>query len=437
MTLSSFWNTITNFGVDEAELGREVVKVRLLNQIVFVALMTSILVLISYIITNDTTVIILSTLGNIAIEGAGLFASYKKRHRLARFISFLLFPTWVGVNVLANGGGFGEANIFSTTAFCAFIMFEDERRVQIPSVVYITTVFIATKLYVINYLPNVVNTFNPYDEIITFPLVLVILGLIILLYQKEIKKFETQREGWIDDLERKNKVLLEVNEELEQFTYIASHDLKTPLRTINSHLDLIEWHIKKENFNAVKEDIVFAKQGAKQMYALINDILEYKQLSNQNDTPVAIDLNEMLPKILHQLDSYIKERNGRIMIEQLPKILARPNDIFILFQNLIENGIKYNQSDVPILNISCQEKETFLEFRVEDNGIGIEEVYHDKIFQFFKRLHGSNEYEGTGIGLGLCKKIVQKYNGSISVNSLDTNGSTFIVRLPKNSNSIK
>jgi signal transduction histidine kinase len=430
MNISSFWNTITNIGVNEAELGREVVKVRLLNQVMFVAVTASILVLISYIITNDTTVIILSTMGNIIIEGTGLFVSYKKRHQLARFLAMVIFPTWVGVNVIVNGGGFGEASIFSTTAFCAFIIFEGQRRVQIPSVVYITAIFISTKLYVINYLPSTDLTINPYDEIITFPLVLIILGLIILLYQREIKRFETQREGFIDDLERKNEALSEVNEELEQFTYIASHDLKTPLRSINSHLDLINWHIDREDFSAVKEDIIFAKQGAKQMYALINDILEYKQLNNPNEAVSSVDLNETLSNVVHQLDVYIKEQNAEISYSLLPKIQAKTTDVMVLFQNLIENGIKYNQSDKPTVNISHLVNDEFLELRFEDNGIGIEEEYRAKVFQFFKRLHGSNEYEGTGIGLGLCRKIVQNYNGSITVDGLEKGGSVFIVRYP-------
>lgn len=430
MKIQRFWNLITNIGVDEAELGREVVKVRLLNQLIFLGFTISILVLISYIITNDTKMLIFSTSVNICIEFAGLWASYKKRHRLARYLAFLLFPTWVSINVILNAGGFGEANIFCAMAFCAFIMFEDEPKLQIPSVIYVTCLFVASKLYVINYLPAIDKTYNPYDEIITFPFILVILGLLTLLYQREMKRFQIQREKLILDLEQKNIALSEINEELEQFTYIASHDLKTPLRTVNSHLDLIAWHIKKEDFEAVKEDIVFAKQGAKQMYALINDILEYKQLSNQEELPSAIDLNDIVPKVVAQLEHFVKERKATIQLMPLPKMMMRRNDVFVLFQNLIENGIKYNQSDAPFVKVSYQEKEDKIIFRFEDNGIGIEEQYHEKIFQFFKRLHGSTTYEGTGIGLGLCKKIIQNYNGSISIEAVKTGGSAFVVCFP-------
>mgnify|MGYP000701752865 CR=1 FL=1 len=430
MKIQHFWNLITNIGVDEAELGREVIKVRLLNQLIFLGFTTSILVLISYIITNDAKMLILTTGVNIIIEFTGLFASYKKRHRLARYLAFLVFPTWVSINVILNAGGFGEANIFCAMAFCAFIMFEGERKLQIPSVIYVTCLFIASKLYVINYVPTVDKVFNPYDEIITFPLILIILGLLTLLYQREIKRFQIQREKLILDLEQKNIALSEINEELEQFTYIASHDLKTPLRTVKSHLDLIEWHIKKEDFEGVKEDIIYAKQGAKQMYALINDILEYKQLSNQDELPIPVELNDIVPKVVAQLDVYIKEKNAEIYIATLPKMMIRRNDVFVLFQNLIENGIKYNQSKRPIIKISHQIKEDYITFRFEDNGIGIDEKYHEKIFQFFKRLHGSKEYEGTGIGLGLCKKIVQNYNGFINVEALTTEGSVFVLHFP-------
>lgn len=430
MSLQTFWNRITNIGVNETELGREIVKVRILNQLMFVALLTSTFVLIAYIITKDTTTLVLTTLVNMIIESLGLFLAYKKQHHLTRYAAFWLLPTWIGVNVVLNNGGFGEANIFSTAAFCAFIMYEGERKLQIPSVVYITVVFIISKLYVINYGDLATMSFNPYDEIITFPFILIILGLIILLYQREIKKFEAQREKWISELEEKNKALSEVNEELEQFTYIASHDLKTPLRTISSHLDLIKWHIDKKDFEAVNEDIVFAKRGAKQMYTLINDILEYKQLNNTNDSFSIVDLNDIFLTIVDQLKVYIEEKNAEVHFASLPKVKARTTDIMILFQNLIDNGIKYNKSTKPLITISHEIGEENLILKFEDNGIGIEEEYQDKIFQFFKRLHGSNEYEGTGIGLGLCKKIVQNYNGSIAVQTSKNGGSIFVIQLP-------
>jgi len=405
MSIRNAWYNITNLGVDEAKLGREVVKVRILNQIVFVTLMTSTLVLLVYIATNDTLTIILTTLGNISLESAALLAAYNQRHRLARYLAFIVFPTWMGINVMLTGGGFSEANIFSALAFCAFIMFEGEKKLQIPAVVYITSIFITTRLYVIQYVPNLDRVINPYDEIITFPLILVILGLIILLYQREIKKFEKQQEGLINDLARKNQSLIQLNEELEQFAHIASHDLKTPLRTISSHLDLIQWHIKRGQYEAISEDIRFAKQGTQQMYSLINDILEYQQLSHPEEGLETVDLNLIFKKVVAQLDASIQEKKAEISASSLPILKGRAQDMMFLFQNLIENGIKFNQSTTPKVEITSSSNDTFVQLVFKDNGIGIEEMYHDKIFEFFQRLHNNSEYEGTGIGLGLCKKL--------------------------------
>ena len=430
MALRSIWTYITNIGIDEAALGREVIKVRLLNQLIFLALFTSLLALSTYIIFFDGYTIIFTTLANIALESFGIFLAFQRKHITARVLAVFAFPTLIANHVLILGGNFGEANIFTAIGLMSFILYEGQRRIQITAIVYISFLFVASKLYTIQRVYEAQFEKNPYDEIVTFPMVLIILGLILFLYQREMKRYEEQKSNLIKDLEGKNEALFQLNNELEQFTYIASHDLKTPLRTISSYLDLIPLHLKKQDTEGLDRDIQFAKKGASQMYALINDILEYKRISQLEPKQDKIDLNAIFEEVKHNLNHLIQEKKGVLISDKLPIIKGNKSDYIALFQNLIENGLKYNQSEQPIVSIYAKKKGNSLHLFFEDNGIGIAPEYHDRIFKFFNRLHTPEEYEGTGIGLGLCKKIMSKYKGDILVVSNLGEGAVFQLSFP-------
>ena len=209
------------------------------------------------------------------------------------------------------------------------------------------------------------------------------------------------------------------------------NDLKSPLRTISSHLDLIRLHIKRNNFEAVDEDIDFAKRGTKQLYTLISDILEYKELSNDNNKVSEIDLNQVLFEVLDRLEADIMDKNSIInLVDTLPKIKAKERDLVVLFQNIIQNGIKYNQAVIPEIVIYSEITTTNINIFFKDNGIGIDPKYHEKIFQFFKRLHTTEIYKGTGIGLGLCRKIVRAYKGDLTIDSVENEGAIFQIQFP-------
>ena len=247
MILKKLWNKISNIGVDETALGEEVVKVRLFNQLISIALITSCLAMTSYIITNDSRTIILTTLANIILESIALGMAFLKKHKTARHIGLLVFPTLVAIHILILGKNFGEANIFSAIALAAFFIYDGNRKLRIFAVAYIVILFITSKLLSIEMFNSNYDYSNPYDEIVTFPATIIVLGLIVILYQNSLKKYDNQRLAFIKNLKEKNEELAALNDELEQFTYIASHDLKSPLRTISSHLDLIRLHIKRNS----------------------------------------------------------------------------------------------------------------------------------------------------------------------------------------------
>lgn len=429
--LKIVWDKITNNGVDEAALGRDLVKIRLLNQLIFIAFINSLLTIFIYFMTNESIEFLLITLANIILELSCITATYYKKHHITRFLSCWFFPTLMVGYILILGGNFGEVSGFTAFALINFIIYNDKKYLQIASVVYPCLLFIASKLYVIEYAIESVSEENPYAEIMTFVVVIIVLGLIMLLYLESLRKYEAEQVVLIQSLEQKNNELQSVNTELEQFTYIASHDLKTPLRTINSHIGLAKRHLNRKKYEEVEIDLNFVSQGAKQMYALVSDILEYKMMSNQEDTYEELDLNEVIADVLSGLKILMVERNAEVLTSPFPKIRGRKRDFTILFQNLIENGLKYNESKSPKVELNIEITENNIILVIQDNGIGIAPEFHHKIFQFFKRLHTQEKYQGTGIGLGLCKKIVSNYNGEITIDSSKGKGTIFKITLPK------
>ncbi len=270
---------------------------------------------------------------------------------------------------------------------------------------------------------------------------LILLGVLlaILLYKslQNHKSFNTELKKQVDDqtkeLKKSNQLLKSSNEELERFAFIASHDLKTPLRTIISFSGLIERELKSDEDKTVHEYLTIIKDAANRMNNLIVDVLEFSRLSyleKEAETEV-INTNNLLHEILNSLSDYIEGRNAKIInTNKLPSIRAHKSSITVLFQNLIENGIKYNDSAIPIIKVYATESPEFTSIFFEDNGIGIAEEYHDRIFIMFSRLHTHAEYEGSGLGLSICKKIINNLNGDILLHGEEGKGSTFELRLP-------
>jgi PAS domain S-box-containing protein len=234
-----------------------------------------------------------------------------------------------------------------------------------------------------------------------------------------------------EDLQRINEALLKSNKELENFAYITSHDLQEPLRMVTSFTQLLARRYENQLDQNANEYIGFAVDGAKRMYELINGLLEYSRISRKEARFTDVDLNEVIEEVRSNLKLVTKERNCLIETMDLPDVCADRTQMVQLFQNLISNGIKFSIRN-PHITVSCQKNESGYVFSVKDDGIGIESEYHDRIFEIFKRLHHRDVYEGTGIGLAICKKIVENHNGKIWVESEPGRGSVFSFTLPGN-----
>ncbi|MCS6934416.1 MAG: ATP-binding protein [Chitinophagales bacterium] len=224
--------------------------------------------------------------------------------------------------------------------------------------------------------------------------------------------------------------LLEIsNNELRQFAHVASHDLKEPLRMVSSFMGLLE---KKAASKLTEEELQFlhfALEGAHRMENLINDLLALSKV-NAVSHKERLNLEKVIQEVQLNLQDYIRERRAVITVGNLPDIIADRAHIVQLFQNLISNAIKYNQSEIPSVEIEASRNGASFTISVADNGIGIPEKFRQQVFELFKRLHSRSEYPGTGIGLTICKKIVEQLNGRINVESEEGKGSRFVIELP-------
>jgi signal transduction histidine kinase/ligand-binding sensor domain-containing protein len=220
------------------------------------------------------------------------------------------------------------------------------------------------------------------------------------------------------------------NDELAQFAYIASHDLQEPLRMVASYVSLLSRRYQGKLDPQADEFIAFAVEGSKRMQQLINDLLSYSRVTTKGKSFQTVDVNALLESVLLIMQITIAERRARITHDPLPRVTGDPIQIEQLLQNLISNGIKYCRAGTPEIRISVDRQDGEFRFSVRDNGIGIAPEHHEKIFGIFQRLHSREEYGGTGIGLAICRKIVERHGGRIWVESEAGQGATFFFTLP-------
>ena len=234
-------------------------------------------------------------------------------------------------------------------------------------------------------------------------------------------------------METYNRQLVRSNKELEQFAYIASHDLRSPLTNIISFITLLKKSIATKLNEEERVLMNFIASGAQDMEERVNAILEFSKINDGAIKLQVFSISALLETLQKEMKVTLLNKNAHIVIQEIPNtIVGDQLQIKQLLKNLITNSIKFIKKDThPIIVISCIEDTNYWRFKIVDNGIGIEEEHHDKIFKLFQRLHPSSDYEGTGIGLPLCKKIVVLHGGEIWVESEIGKGSTFFFTIKK------
>jgi PAS domain S-box-containing protein len=247
-------------------------------------------------------------------------------------------------------------------------------------------------------------------------------GILVTAAIRDISVRKAAEQHLLQTVEELNRS----NEELGQFAYIASHDLQEPLRMVASYTQLLSRRYQGRLDTDADEFIAFAVDGATRMQHLIDDLLAYSRVGTKGQDLLETSSEDALRQALLNLRSAIGESGAVVTHDPLPTVLADEMQLVQLFQNLVGNAIKYQDPGVPRIHVSAiRNSGKKWIFAVQDNGLGIDPLYFDKIFGVFQRLHGRDEFAGTGIGLAICKKIVERHGGSISVESKPGHGSTF------------
>ncbi len=242
------------------------------------------------------------------------------------------------------------------------------------------------------------------------------------------------RDGAISDVTERKKAeneLIRSNSELQQFAYVASHDLQEPLRMVTIYLGLLEKKYADQLDEKAKQYMDFAIDGGLRAKDLINDLLDFTRVDSQARPITRTDMEKVLEKVLTGLSIKIKEEHATITHDELPTIYADEVQIMQVLQNLISNAIKFHGDEAPIVNIGCEDMGDRFLFSVSDNGIGIDPQYKDKVFVLFQRLQTRDKYEGTGIGLAIAKKVVERHGGKIWFESEVGKGTTFYFTIPE------
>ncbi len=244
------------------------------------------------------------------------------------------------------------------------------------------------------------------------------------------------------ELNASTEALMRSNRELEQFASVASHDLQEPLRKIQAFGDRLQDRFGDQLTEQGKDYLGRILSSASRMRRLIDDLLSFSRVASKAQPFVLTDLGTLLTEVVSDLEGRLQQTKGRVEVGELPALEADPMQMQQLFQNLIANGLKFNRPGVsPVVRVqghvttNTVNREGYgpvrmVELTVQDNGIGFEEIYLDRIFNVFQRLHGRNEYEGTGMGLAICRKIVERHGGTITAKSNLGEGATFVVHLP-------
>ena len=235
----------------------------------------------------------------------------------------------------------------------------------------------------------------------------------------------TERKQMEERLQQITAEMQRSNTELEQFAYVISHDLQEPLRMISSYTQLLAKRYGKKLDDDADEFIGYTVDGAKRMQMLLHDLLEYSRVGTRGKPFTPVNCEHVVKQAMANLKIAIEECNASVNYDTLPTVMGDEGQLVQLFQNLIGNAIKFRREEAPQVHISAQRRNNIITFTVKDNGIGIDSQHSQSIFEIFRRLHTREEYPGTGMGLAICKKIVERHGGHISVQSQPGQGSIF------------
>jgi signal transduction histidine kinase len=427
-TKPCIFSWISQLGVTPGLNRMEVARIVILNQLNLAGASVAMLVSIKDLLLKGPEFTILLPIFLFFI--GELLLSYYRLHSAARYAANIILPLLLTMVLLLYGPSVGAGYtlfVFITTA----IIFHQKWAVRIALIVFIILLFTGSSIALLSISPPLADRVDPLDSIITFIGTSLAVSLMITYFFHENQKYEEEQALLMKSLKSSNAALQKANIELERFAYIASHDLKTPIRNISSFLGLAERDLEKGKYDDLNTYFRFARAGARQMNTLVEDILDFSRLNNSDaQSTEATDLNRLLTDCTEQLRGTYGDK-FEVKLQHLPTLKTSPNLLSILCMNLLDNAIKYNATGHPVIEVSANALPAKWVIAFKDNGIGIPAEFQEKVFDMFQRLHTPDQYSGTGIGLAMCRKVAERLGGTITLQSQPGEGSTFLVTLPR------
>ncbi len=439
--MKSLIKRIIKLGIDEHTSPEQRLKIRLLNQINLAIFISGLISISINLILKQYELIPLGILIVFSL-GSPLYLSYRQRFQNAR--QLLLFLYGIAVLVTAYMGGALVETYFLLFPglLLATIIFDDNLNSRL-FFGYYSLIIIASFWWAKYGTPKIDI---PHPIAITFSLIIIsILGLTLILnfyremvrnQEEVIQNYQQSLETQVDErtqrLKESLKELQRSNQDLEQFAYAASHDLQEPLRMIRNFSQLVERKMSPHFDEDTRTYMDFIQESVLRLSDLIKGLLAFSRVGRKEVQLIPTNIQLLIQEKLKDFRQLIEDKKAKIEFSPLPENLTcEPQQLGLLFTNLIQNGLKFNESETPIIRISAVEESNHWRFEVSDNGIGIEQEYQDQVFEIFRRLHLRDEYEGTGIGLALCRKIAERHGGEIWLVSEKGKGTKIYFRISK------
>lgn len=424
--LLNYWNRLIGTGIYAHTPESEIKFIRFTN---IVAVLTAVAVGVYIphsIITGAYLLALLQTIDTFCVLLV-LWLNKKEQYCFAKFTYMLVINAFVVINACFIGIKSGVHEFLFISNIVPFLLYRvNDYKGIISGIALSLSAFI-----LFHYIYPAFTPYNLPEELqenvyrINIVMKFILFGVAMYILAAYNYRSEKELENINNQLHEKAEELQRSNQDLEQFAYTISHDLKAPVRNISSFLSL---YMKKFPDAAPqgKEFLEQSKDSAIRLATLIDDLLSYSKVGKNLPAPSPTDLNLLLKTLQIELTQRLQETNGAVVIKRKLPVLSNVHStmIYHVFQNLVTNGIKFNKNETPVVTIDYLATKTHHRFSVTDNGIGIPAEHRDKLFQMFRRLH-TTEFEGTGMGLAICKKIVQHYNGQIWIESEAGKGTTF------------
>ena len=432
--LISYFVSSQNLGVEYVDKSSQAKYIKISNFIAMTSFASSV-VYIGLALLWSKVYWFLCVDGLCITSAAVLVLNRYGRIRASRIVYIIGINLFLYLAALLTGPDAGGETFLLISVMLPFLIYDLRHRSIIIMGITIPILFIVSFPYAVSYFTefhvSMVQQLFLKRLSTSMEIGLVIAAVYQFVYysrdaEKELEVSNQQMTSQTEELKRSNA-------DLEQFAYVISHDLKTPVRNISCFMKLLSNKHGGSFNDEAREFVDFSLHGAKRMERLIDDVLAYSRIGRNLSNPTPVNLNDVVNTICYELQDKLNDTNGSInIVTELPIINSVHSSLmYHILQNLIRNGLKFNISETPTIDISYTESADHYKFEVKDNGIGISQEYSKQVFQMFKRLHNENEYDGTGIGLAICKKIVELYHGEIWYEGEEGRGTTFYFTIRK------